>query len=83
MPATNSPAALTISSIVAVNGESYKVVSVDAGETKPLTRADLIASGFDGNHYTAERVLVGRQRVKRTALLARRITGEMHVIACM
>jgi hypothetical protein len=79
MPAAQTAPAL--SSIVTINGESYKVVSIDSGDAVPLVRADLIASGFDGCHYMAERVLVGRQRVKRTALFTRTNSGEIRTIA--
>jgi hypothetical protein len=78
MPATQTPA---IDSMLSIGADQFKITGIMDSSATPLVRADLLASGFDGEHYLAERVLVGRQRVKRTALLTRvAATGEMVIV---
>jgi hypothetical protein len=81
MPATQTAPTATIGSMISIGSDQFKICAVDSTST-PRVFADLVASGFDACHFVAERVLVGRQRVKRTALLTRvSATGEMRVVA--
>jgi hypothetical protein len=81
MPATQTAPTATIGSMISIGADQFKISAVDSVST-PLVFADLVASGFDACHYIADRVLIGRQRVKRTALLTRvSATGEMRVVA--
>ena len=64
----SAPAALTVGSLVTLNGDTYRVESIDR---PAAVAAELERSGFDGNNYLASRVLKPGQRAARVALFSR------------
>ena len=49
--------------------ESWTLSEVGQNAERPNLRADLIRRGYDGNIYTAQRVVTGRKRARVTWLL--------------
>ena len=64
----SAPAALTVGSLVTLNGDTYRVESIDR---PAAVAAELERSGFDGNNYLASRVLKPGQRAARVAMFYR------------
>ena len=75
-----APAALTIGSLVTLDGDTYRVESIDR---PAAVTAELERSGFDGNNYLASRVLKPGQRAARVALFYRSAVTGAPTVAFM
>jgi hypothetical protein len=77
---TYTVSALTVGSLVTLNGDTYRVESIDR---PAAVAAELERNGFDGNNYLASRVLKPGQRAARVALFYRSAATGAPTVAFM
>jgi hypothetical protein len=63
-----------------ISNDTFRIIEVSNCQDTPAFREALLSSGRDGNVYTAERVLIGRQRNNYTALFVRNTNGNFDTL---
>lgn len=63
-----------------LGNDTFRVIEVSNCQDTPAFREALLSSGHDGNVYTAERILTGRQRNTYTTLFVRNTNGNFDTL---